>query len=76
MADVNGHWLILIVTLDDFKHILVNIYEYNRSTENKNLLEQIALQLDNNKLTHSTDNVIIGGDINLVHDEFYDKFPT
>lgn len=76
MADVNGHWLMLILTLDDFKFILINIYGYNGSTENKNLLEQIGLQLDNMKSTYSTDNVIIGGDLNLVHDEFYDKFPT
>ncbi len=76
VAGANGHWLFLIVTLDDLKLILVNIYGYNGSTENKNLLEQISLQLDHIKLTHSTDNVIMGGDLNLVHDDFYDKFPT
>ena len=76
VADVNGHWLILIVTIDDFKLILVNIYGYNGITENKNLLEQIGLRLDNIKSTYSTENVIIGGDLNLVHDEFLDKCPT
>ncbi|KAA0722781.1 Histone H2B 1/2 [Triplophysa tibetana] len=43
--------------------------------ENRNLLEQIGLDLDNLKLTHSTDDIIIGGDLNLVHGEFLDKYP-
>lgn len=67
MADEFGHWLILIINIDGLKFILVNIYRYNISRENRNLLEQIGLHLDNLKLTHSTDNIIIGGNLNLVH---------
>lgn len=40
------------------------------------LLEDVALQLDHLKLTYSTNNVIIGGDIDLVQDEFLDKWPS
>ena len=65
VADANGHWLILILTHDDVKFILINIYGY-RSTENKNLLEQISLQLDNIKSTYSTDKVIMN--INVLLD--------
>lgn len=75
MANEFGHWLILIINIDGLKFILVNIYGYNISRENRNLLEQISLHLDNLKLTHSTDNIIIGGDLNLVHDDFFDKYP-
>lgn len=75
MADEFGHWLILIINIDGLKFILVNIYGYNISRENRNLLEQIGLELDNLKLLHSTDNIIIVGDLNLVHDEFLDKYP-
>lgn len=75
LADEFGHWLILIINIDGLKFILVNIYGYNSCRENRNLLEQISLELDNLKLTHSTDNIIIGGDLNLVHDEFLDRYP-
>lgn len=74
-ADEHGHWLILILNIDDLKFILINIYGYNNSTENRRLLEQISLHLDNFKLLYSTDNIIVGGDLNLVQDEFFDKYP-
>ena len=61
MADVNGNWLMLILTLDNFKFILISTYGYKGSTGNKNLFEQTGLQLDNMKSTYSADNVIIGG---------------
>lgn len=75
IADDHGHWLILILTLDELKFILINIYGYNENKENKKLFEQIGLHLDNLKSIHSTD-IITGGDLNLVQDEFYDKYPS
>ena len=74
--DEHGHWLILILDIDNFKLILINIYGYNITNQNKLLLEEIALRLDSLKLKYSTNNVIIGGDINLVQDEFLDKWPS
>ena len=75
IPDEKGHWQILIVTIDGNTFILVNIYGYNVVAENRKLLEQVGLYIDNLKVSHSTDNVIIGGDINLAADDFYDKFP-
>jgi len=60
-ADEFGHWLILIINIDGLKFIIVNLYGNNIRRENQNLIEQIGLHLDNLKLTHSTDNIIIGG---------------
>lgn len=35
MVDEHGHWLILIMTIDNVKIIVVNIYGYNNMTENR-----------------------------------------
>lgn len=39
IADKHGHWLILIVTIDHMKVILVNVYGYNNIGDNKRLLD-------------------------------------
>lgn len=59
MADEFGHWLILIINIDGLKFILVNIYGYNISRANRNLLEKISLELDNLKLTHSIISLLV-----------------
>lgn len=74
--DENGHWLFLTVCLDNVIFILLNIYGYNNQTQNKLFLEEITLNLDHLKSFYSTNNIIIGGDLNLVHDEFFDKWPS
>uniref|UniRef100_A0A3B5MDF0 Endonuclease/exonuclease/phosphatase domain-containing protein n=1 Tax=Xiphophorus couchianus TaxID=32473 RepID=A0A3B5MDF0_9TELE len=71
--DKNGHWLFLTVCSDNLILILLNIYGYNNLNENKLLLEEITLNLDHLKSFYSTNNVVIGGD---VQDEFYDKWPS
>lgn len=35
MEDEHGHWLIIIVNIDNLKFILINIYGYNNIKENK-----------------------------------------
>uniref|UniRef100_A0A3P9J195 Reverse transcriptase domain-containing protein n=1 Tax=Oryzias latipes TaxID=8090 RepID=A0A3P9J195_ORYLA len=76
IADAHGHWLIIIIDIDNLKFILVNIYGYNNIKENKILLEQISLQLDQLRLAYSSNNIIVGGDLNLVQDDWMDRFPS
>lgn len=76
IADEHGHWLILIVTIDHIKIILVNVYGFNNISENKRLLHELTLHIEDLKVSQSTDNIIIGGDLNLVNDDFLDRFPS
>uniref|UniRef100_A0A3B3BQT6 exodeoxyribonuclease III n=1 Tax=Oryzias melastigma TaxID=30732 RepID=A0A3B3BQT6_ORYME len=74
--DQHGHWLILVVNFDTFNLVLINVYGYNNLSQNKFMLEDIAQNLGQIKQTYSTNNIIIGGDFNLVQDNYYDKWPS
>lgn len=45
LKDVNGHWIICVLRIDDSFLILGNIYGYNIQTQNKLLLVEISDQI-------------------------------
>lgn len=65
-----------MVNVDNLRFILLKIYGYNNITENKRILDEITSHIEPLKTIHSTENIILGGDLNLVNDDFYDKFPS
>ncbi len=74
-TDSNGHWISVVLNIDDVLFILFNVYGYNSSTLNNKLLSEISNLLFELKLLYPTDNVVIGGDFNLVMDETLDRYP-
>lgn len=71
-ADVNGHWLILVVYIDNVKFILTNVYDTITQVITKKMLEDLSSELAHLKVTHSTENILLGGYLNLVND-FLDR---
>lgn len=68
----NGHWLICVLNSDDQCSILVNVYGFNNSAQNKPLITEFS-NIENLKLTYPLANVIVGGDYNMVYDEYLDR---
>lgn len=72
----NGHWIICVLTIDDLFVIVANIYGHNNLSKNKELLFEISIVLTELKRTYSTDNIILGGDFNMVKDDWMDRYPS
>lgn len=72
----NGHWLLCVLTIDDMFIIIGNIYGYNNINQNRELLSEVSEVIMDLKLTFSTDNIILGGDFNMVQDDWLDRFPS
>lgn len=74
-TDSNGHWASVVININDVLFILFNVYGYNSAPLNNKLLTEISDSLFELKLVYPTDNIIIGGDFNMVMDEALDRFP-
>lgn len=72
----DGHWILCVLSLKDSFIILGNIYGYNNVNQNKNLLSEIDGLVKNFKLRYPTTNIILGGDFNMVFNEWLDRSPT
>lgn len=74
-SDPSGHFLLMVICLNNTVVILINIYGYNSSHENDLLLEvieeKILLWLNANPNAF----VFIGGDFNIVPDNNFDRLP-
>uniref|UniRef100_A0A3Q3K3X3 Endonuclease/exonuclease/phosphatase domain-containing protein n=1 Tax=Monopterus albus TaxID=43700 RepID=A0A3Q3K3X3_MONAL len=75
-SDVDGHWLMIVIELNDQKYILVNVYRYNNRTKNKRIFNDLCTMIDGWKSLYSTDKAIVAGDFNEVPDEWLDRDPT
>lgn len=73
--DPNGHWLAVVLDIEHFFFILVNVYGYNNSKLNQNLLQEISSVISDLKRSYPTENIVVGGDFNVVPDETYDRYP-
>ncbi len=62
--------------IDGVKLILVCVYGYNSRALNKLFYADLCVKINQWKVIYSTDEVIIGGDFNLVPDNSVDRLPT
>lgn len=73
---LGGHWILCVLSIEHSFIILGNIYGYNNLHQNKGLLSEINNCIKELRLAYPTDNVILGGDFNMVCDEWLDRCPT
>lgn len=69
-SDTNGHWLMAVTDVNGSNDILVCVYGYNRKIQNNNFLSILCQKLEEWKVLDMTDKIIIGGDFNVVPDEW------
>lgn len=72
-SDPNGHWLMVIAEIDNVKFILICVYGYNSKALNKSFYADLCVQINQWKMTYLTEEVIVGGDFNLVPDNAIDR---
>lgn len=75
-SDNLGHWLLIVLSIDNTLIIMGNIYGFNSVAQNKNLLRNITEEIHVLKKSFSTDNVILGGDFNMCYDDWLDRHPS
>ncbi len=74
-TDSNRHWASVVLNINDVSFILFNVYGCKNAPLNNKLLSEMSDSLIELKLVYPTDNIIIGGDFNMVMDEAIDRFP-
>lgn len=74
-GDSKGHWLILLIDMNDCKFIVVNVYGYCSKDANTSLLGEIENYVNSTMRSHPNAKLIIGGDFNLVMNGSIDRFP-
>lgn len=75
-CDVKGHWVIIVVETSSNLFMLCNIYGYNSSSLNCELLDTIEENVNIFSTKFPMAKIIIGGDFNMVHDNVLDRFPS
>jgi len=70
-----GRWVISVVHLDSNFFIMINIYGFNSSANNKTLLDSIVIHINNLKLKYPSAFILFGGDFNEAPDLVADRFP-
>jgi len=69
LVDSYGHWIICVFEVDNHFLILGNIYGYNNNNQNKNAFSEITAAVKELSQRYQTENVMFGGDFNMVIDE-------
>ncbi len=75
LCDKQGHNVCLVCRIRDIVFILVNIYGYNRRSENDELLGSLDAKLTILTQKYLNAHLIIGGDFNIVLNESLDRWP-
>ncbi len=75
-SDAHGHWLTTVVNCEGIFVILVNVYGYNSSGQNKILFSNISKAVARIKSKFHTNLMLIGGDFNLAPDDWLDRSPS
>ncbi len=73
-SGANGGWIIL-VEVDHFHFIIINIYASNSKQNNAVIFSTIENKINQLSLTFPTAEVLWGGDFNTVMDESLDRWP-
>lgn len=76
IRDPLGHWVICVFETNDDFLILGNIYGYNNLNQNKNMFSEITKTVMDLRQRYPTENLIFGGDYNMVINEEFDRYPS
>lgn len=74
--DSSGHWIICIFETNKQFLILGNLYGYNNLNQNKQLITELTSILTELSQTYINSKIILGGDYNMVMDEWLDRQPS
>ncbi len=74
-VDTSGHFLLMVVVVNQFIVIIVNIYGYNSVAENCTFLNMLDQKLSSALRKYPTAFLILGGDFNIVMSNMLDRHP-
>ncbi len=74
-VDTSGNFLLMVVVVNQFIVIIVNIYGYNSVAENCTFLNMLDQKLSSALRKYPTAFLILGGDFNIVMSNMLDRHP-
>lgn len=75
-SDLEGHFVIFVLSRNSKIFLVINIYGYNSRTENMSLFEVIDVKIETWLGKFPNAYIILGGDFNVVLNNELDRFPT
>lgn len=75
-TDGEGHWLAVVIKMENLFIIVINVYGYNNDGQNKTLLNDLTDLISELKGRFLTDYILLGGDWNMTPDEWCDRWPS
>uniref|UniRef100_A0A672HB23 exodeoxyribonuclease III n=1 Tax=Salarias fasciatus TaxID=181472 RepID=A0A672HB23_SALFA len=74
-SDGNGHWIMVVFEIFDFKFIVINIYGYNNRSLNRSMMSKLSRDISEWSELYRTSNIITGGDFNIAPNSWMDRKP-
>ncbi|XDV26393.1 hypothetical protein PO909_030123, partial [Leuciscus waleckii] len=74
-CDSLGHYVCLVIRVDNIFSIIINIYGYNNKLENDKLLDSIEERITFWLTRYPNSLLLIGGDFNIAQDNAIDRLP-
>lgn len=74
--DPLGHWILCVLEANEDFMIIGNIYGCNNPNQNRSMIAEISKTIKSLIQRYPTDNLIFGGDYNMVMDEWLDRSPS
>ncbi len=71
----DGRWILIVIQVGDSLIILANVYEFNRTTLNNALFQELSTKILILKRKFPSATLIIGGDSIEAPDLYVDRFP-
>lgn len=75
-ADEKGHWLAAVLNIEGCCIIIMNVYGYNNTSQNRLLLLQVSEAINQYKICYNTNLILLGGDLNIAPDDWLDRCPS
>lgn len=75
VSDTSGHFILQVLTIENFTVIVINIYGYNSNHENDIVLETLEKHIQKTLNNFPNSGIVIGGDFNMILNHNIDCWP-
>ena len=75
-ADEKGHCLAAVLNIEGYCAIIMNVYGYNNTSQNRLLLLKVSEAVNQYKNCYNTNLILLGADLNIAPDDWPDRCPS